>query len=234
MSKRSVNACEYINIKEIGERIKQSINNSEYETQKEYEEKTNTPSVQNQVKGNSIMNIDKLAGFCKNLGVSADYLLFGENKDNDNSANNDFIPDNKDITIQGIYYAINYLLVAFGDDIISDVEIPYEAFDNSEGYPIPCELTVPALAIYNNSLFSDDDKPTLNGISKYLNFIKNNQNVKRTMLESGLYSEYINILKRKSKIDILEYDKFFNEVKEIEEIVRDDDDLPFKVNLTKS
>lgn len=223
MSKRSVNACEYINVKDIGERIKQSINNSEYETQKVYEEKTNTPSVQNQVKGNSIMNIDKLAGFCKNLGVSADYLLFGENKDNDNSANNDFIPDNKDITIQGIYYAINYLLVAFGDDIISDVKIPYEAFDNSEGYPIPCELTVPALAIYNNSLFSDDDKPTLNGISEYLNFIKNNQNVKRTMLESGLYSEYINILIRKSKIDILEYDKFFKEVKEIVS----GDDLPF-------
>lgn len=223
MSKRSVNACEYINVKDIGERIKQSINNSEYETQKVYEEKTNTPSVQNQVKGNSIMNIDKLAGFCKNLGVSADYLLFGENKDNDNSANNDFIPDSKDITIQGIYYAINYLLVAFGDDIISDVKIPYEAFDNSEGYPIPCELTVPALAIYNNSLFSDDDKPTLNGISEYLNFIKNNQNVKRTMLESGLYSEYINILIRKSKIDILEYDKFFKEVKEIVS----GDDLPF-------
>lgn len=226
MSKRSVNACEYINIKDIGERIKQSINNSEYETQKEYEEKTNTPSVQNQVKGNSIMNIDKLAGFCKNLGVSADYLLFGENKDNDDSANNDFIPDSKDITIRGIYYAINYLLVAFGDDIISDVNIPYEAFDNSVGYPIPCELTVPALAIYNDSFFSDDDKPTLNGISEYLNFIKNNQNVKRTMLESGLYSEYINILKRKSKIDVLEYNNLFQR---IEEIVRDDDDdLPFK------
>lgn len=228
MSKRSVNACEYINIKEIGERIKQCINNSEYETQKEYEEKTNTPSVQNQVKGNSIMNIDKLAGFCKNLGVSADYLLFGENKDNDNSANNDFIPDSKDITIQGIYYAINYLLVAFGDDIISDVTIPYNSISRSDGFPMPKGLSVPALAIYNNSLFSDDDKPTLNGISEYLNFIKNNQNVKRTMLESGLYSEYINILKRKSKIDILEYDKFFNEVKEIEEIVGDDDDLPFK------
>ena len=48
------------------------------------------------------------------------------------------------------------------------------------------------------------------------------------MLESGLYSEYINILIRKSKIDILEYDNFFKEVKEIEEIVRDDNDLPFK------
>ena len=46
------------------------------------------------------------------------------------------------------------------------------------------------------------------------------------MLESGLYSEYIDILKRKSKIDILEYDKFFKEVKDIEEIVNDDD-LPF-------
>lgn len=226
MSKRSVNACEYINIKDIGERIKQSINNSEYKTQKEYEEKTNTPSIQNQVKGNSIMNIDKLAGFCKNLGVSADYLLFGENKDNDNSANNDFFPDSKDITIQGIYFAINYLLVAFGDDIISDVNIPYETFDNSKGYPIPDELTVPALAIYNNFIFSDNDEPTLNGISEYLNFIKNNQNVKRTMRESGLYKQYKDILKQKSKIDVLEYNKLFQR---IEEVVRDDDDLPFEI-----
>lgn len=224
MSKRSANACEYINVKDIGERIKQCINNSKYETQKEYEEKTNTPSIQNQVKGNSIMNIDKLAGFCKNLDVSADYLLFGEN--NDNSVYNDFCPNSDDITIQGIYYAINYLLAAFGDDIISDVTIPYNSISRSDGFPMPKGLSVPALAIYNNSFFSDDDKPTLNGISEYLNFIKNNQNVKKTMLESGLYSEYINILKRKSKIDILEYNKLFKEVKEIEEIVSDDD-LPF-------
>lgn len=224
MSKRSANACEYINVKDIGERIKQCINNSKYETQKEYEEKTNTPSIQNQVKGNSIMNIDKLAGFCKNLGVSADYLLFGENSDNDNSIYNDFCPNSDDITIPGIYYAINYLLEAFGDDIISDVKIPYDTLDHYSGCPDSAELTVPALAIYNNSFF--EDEPTLNGISDYLNFIKNNQNVKRTMLESGLYNEYINILKRKSKIDVLEYNKLFQR---IEEVVRDDDDLPFEI-----
>ena len=46
------------------------------------------------------------------------------------------------------------------------------------------------------------------------------------MRESGLYKEYKDILKRKSKIDVLEYNNLFQR---IEEIVRDDDDdLPFK------
>lgn len=223
MAKKSVNDCEYINIKDVGERIKNGINNSEYKTQKEYEIKTNTPNIQNQVKGNSIMNIDKLAGFCKNLGVSADYLLFGENKDNDNSANNDFFPGSKDITVQGIYYAINYLLVAFGDDIIFNVEIPYEAY-NYENRPFPNSLTVPSLAIYNNDLF--ESKPTLNGISNYLNFIKDNKNVKKTMFESGLQKEYINILKNKANIDLLKYNPLFEIVEDVEEEVTDEP-LPF-------
>lgn len=223
MAKKSVNDCEYINIKDVGERIKNGINNSEYKTQKEYEIKTNTPNIQNQVKGNSIMNIDKLAGFCKNLGVSADYLLFGENKDIDNSANNDFFPESKDITIQGIYYAINYLLVAFGDDIIFNVEIPYATY-NYENRPFPKSLTVPSLAIYNNDL--SESIPTLNGISNYLNFIKDNKNVKKTMFESGLQKEYINILKNKANIDLLKYNPLFEIVEDVEEEVTDDS-LPF-------
>ena len=40
MAKKTVNDCEYINIKDVGERIKNGINNSEYKTQKEYEIKT--------------------------------------------------------------------------------------------------------------------------------------------------------------------------------------------------
>lgn len=223
MAKKSVNDCEYINIKDVGERIKNGINNSEYKTQKEYEIKTNTPNIQNQVKGNSIMNIDKLAGFCKNLGVSADYLLFGENKDIDNSANNDFFPESKDITIQGIYYAINYLLVAFGDDIIFDVEIPYETY-NYENRPFPKSLTVPSLAIYNNDIINDD--VALNGVSRYLNFIKDNKNLRKTMLESGYKKEYITILKDKANIDLLEYNQLFETVDVVQEKVTDEP-LPF-------
>lgn len=224
MAKKSVNDCEYINIKDVGERIKNGINNSEYKTQKEYEIKTNTPNIQNQVKGNSIMNIDKLAGFCKNLGVSADYLLFGENKDNDNSANNDFFPGSKDITVQGIYYAINYLLVAFGDDIIFDVEVPDIYIDPIGGYPEDCKRSVPALAIYNCDMFNEE--VSLNGMSNYLNFIKDNKNVKKTMFESGLQKEYINILKNKANIDLLKYNPLFEIVEDVEEEVTDDS-LPF-------
>lgn len=224
MAKKTVNDCEYINIKDVGERIKNGINNSEYKTQKEYEIKTNTPNIQNQVKGNSIMNIDKLAGFCKNLGVSADYLLFGENKDNDNSANNDFFPEIKDITVQGIYYAINYLLVAFGDDIIFDVAVPDIYIDPIGGYPKDCKRSVPALAIYNNDMFNEE--VSLNGISHYLNFIKDNKNVKKTMFESGLQKEYINILKNKANIDLLKYNSLFEIVEDVEEEVTDDS-LPF-------
>lgn len=212
MAKKNVNDCEYINIKDVGERIKNGINNSEYKTQKEYEIKTNTPNIQNQVKGNSIMNIDKLAGFCKNLGVSADYLLFGENKYNDNSANNDFFPESKDITVQGIYYAINYLLVAFGDDIIFNVEIPYKTY-NYENRPFPNSLTVPSLAIYNNDL--SESIPTLNGISNYLNFIKDNKNLKKTMLDSGFEKEYKSILRDKANINELVYDSFFDVIKNV-------------------
>lgn len=224
MAKKTVNDCEYINIKDVGERIKNGINNSEYKTQKEYEIKTNTPNIQNQVKGNSIMNIDKLAGFCKNLGVSADYLLFGENKDNHNSANNDFFPESKDITVQGIYYAINYLLAAFGNDIIFDLSVPDFEYDDAGNIRASRKLTVPCLAIYNCDIFNEE--VSLNGMSNYLNFIKDNKNVKKTMFESGLQKEYINILKNKANIDLLKYNPLFEIVEDVEEEVTDEP-LPF-------
>lgn len=222
MAKKNVNDCEYINIKDVGERIKNGINNSEYKTQKEYEIKTNTPNIQNQVKGNSIMNIDKLAGFCKNLGVSADYLLFGN--DDKVTTTNGFYPKKNDITVQGIYYAINYLLAAFGDDIIFDLSVPYFDYDDAGYIKAKRELTVPCLAIYNCDIFNEE--VSLNGISKYLDFIKNNRNVKKTMFESDLQKEYINILKNKANIDLLKYNPLFEIVEDVEEEVTDDS-LPF-------
>lgn len=222
MAKKNVNDCEYINIKDVGERIKNGINNSEYKTQKEYEIKTNTPNIQNQVKGNSIMNIDKLAGFCKNLGVSADYLLFGN--DDKVTTTNVFYPKKNDITVQGIYYAINYLLAAFGDDIIFDLSVPYFDYDDAGYIKAKRELTVPCLAIYNCDIFNEE--VSLNGISKYLDFIKNNRNVKKTMFESDLQKEYINILKNKANIDLLKYNPLFEIVEDVEEEVTDDS-LPF-------
>lgn len=211
MAKKNVNDCEYINIKDVGERIKNGINNSEYKTQKEYEIKTNTPNIQNQVKGNSIMNIDKLAGFCKNLGVSADYLLFGN--DDKVTTTNVFYPKKNDITVQGIYYAINYLLAAFGDDIIFDLSVPYFEYDDAGNIRASRELTVPCLAIYNCDIFNDD--VSLNGISKYLNFIKDNKNLKKTMLDSGFEKEYKSILKDKANINALVYDSFFDVIKNV-------------------
>ena len=67
----------------------------------------------------TIPNIEVIYNIAKVLGVSVEFLLTGEAENpNTKDVAFDFYPNRCDITPFGIFSAINYLLVAFGEKII--------------------------------------------------------------------------------------------------------------------
>lgn len=107
-------------IKEVGERLKKCIDETEKQY-KDFAEELNIPAttLSSHYKGKSEMGIEMLMMYAKALNVSADYLLFGEEQTTNTQ---------KNLTVDAVFNAINILLDVFDNNIIQTIYLEYEQF----------------------------------------------------------------------------------------------------------
>lgn len=166
-------------------------------TQKAFAEKCNMPenTLRSYLSGNNKIGIENAIMLAQNLEMSLDELLL-EKQENTAKA--------KEITLEGIFDAINYLVDAFGVEIITQEKTPV-----LEGYSIH----------YNMSFHND-------AICQYIYKMKEVYKVK-DVLDKVVPDQYQNLLKACYDTDNWVYDETKQDLVPKFENLDDDDDLPF-------
>lgn len=168
-------------------------------------------------KGTKLLTTDLLFIYAKFFEVSSDYIIGIDNSKDITS----FYPSADDITPLGIFKAINYLLVAYGEEnIITSVDISYTDLVKDEaGYttPIDDKQTVPIFKFYSQNSFG---KPYIDWVGRYLERVKESKNIRYELSQIGEEKMYIEMLKRWADVDSYTYNKE-------KKILEFNDDLPF-------
>lgn len=150
--------------------------------------------------GTKPLTTDLLIAYSKYFDVSTDYIL-GLNTPADAEA---FYPSQDDITPFGIFKAINYLLVAYGEENIIDlVNVRYADSRSFGGFN---ETLVPTLKFHLQDT-DDEDYPYIDCVGRYLNKIKSNENVKSVLSQVDEEEIYTTLLRKWANIDNCKYDK---------------------------
>jgi transcriptional regulator with XRE-family HTH domain len=159
---------------------------------------------------NIIPSVENAYNIARAFNISIEELLCISNQ----SVNEDeFYPKENSITIEGIFKAVNYLLVAFGEENVIDTYT--KEYVTSSGI---VERTNYAL-----SFMREDDLFRNNSVlCDYLGQIYCNPSVKKTLKDINQEDLYPLALKKWANIDNLIYKD-----KELYEELELDDDLPF-------
>lgn len=187
--------------------------NREYQKRYDTDEKPFTQAKISKIeKGEQTIDYSQLIVYADYFKVTVDYILGREKGENENV----FYPDSENITVNGIFSAINYLLEAFGaDEIIDEKKISYMqdiGFVETE-----MNITVPILNFCEIDFEGGAD---FSPIDEYLKKIKSSDNIKKELESLGEKDVYISLLKKWANVENLKYNK---DKKRVEE----DIELPF-------
>lgn len=192
------------NKEKFTEKLKQLLKDNNI-TRDELAEKTgiSKSTIDNYCKASNTINpsVENAYNIARALNVSVEELLCVTNT---NATEDDFYPNLNDITVAGIFRAVNYLLVAFGEeDILQPQNIKYIiASGEFNQYQVDAETSVPTLSFF---YFDNQGKPQLTPLGSYLNKIMENINIKKELINIGEEETYITMLKKWANIDKLVY-----------------------------
>ena len=161
-------------------------------------------------KGEQMIDYSQLLTYADYFNVTTDSIMGKDQKESENT----FYPDINDITVDGIFSAVNYLIVAFGIENIIDKKevISYVGEGQEEAYDV-----TPILKFYK---YNELGEYTLNPVGEYINKVLSTHSIKSELESLGEREIYVSLLRKWANTDSLRY---YKENREVEE----DIELPF-------